>query len=409
MSSRGPDAGIELAGRPLRQQLTALTLTRLVVSTANRMVYPFLPVISRGLGVSTEMTTLAVFARSALGLLGPLLGSTGDRHGRRSALTVGLAVFGGGMVMVALWPTYPVFFLGLLVSGAGTIVCDSAVYAYLGDRVPYERRGMAMALVEIGWSAAYVAGIPLSGWLIGRRGWNAPFLWLALIGWMIAFVLRRILPQDAPDQRTRPSLRSGFGQVLSEPAAMACLAITLLLLAGNQSITIIYGIWLEGSFGLRVEELGAASAVIGLAGISGVLLVALLSDRVGKRRTVGLGIGLTIIASLSLPLLGRNLTTSLAGLFVLYLAFEVSVVAALPLMSELVPGARATLMAGNVAAVASGDALGALIGPQLFKFGLTANSTASAVLNLVALTLLLVLVRTPEGERSVVGGVRKPG
>jgi predicted MFS family arabinose efflux permease len=392
------DAHASLAGAPLRRQLTALTVTRLVVSTANRMVYPFLPVIARGLGVSIEMATLAVFARSSLGLLGPLLGSTGDRHGRRSAMTIGLAVFGGGMVMVALWPTYPLFFLGLLVSGAGTIISDSALYAYLGDRVPYERRGIAMALVEIGWSAAYVAGIPLSGWLIGQRGWNAPFLWLALLGWAIVFVLRRILPRDGLAHDARPSLRSGFRQVLSQPAAMACLLITLLLLAANQSITIIYGIWFEQSFGLRVEELGVASAVIGLAGISGVLMVALLSDRLGKRRTVALGIGVTMLASLSLPFLSGRLTTVLASFFVLYLAFEVAVVAALPLMSELVPRARATLMAANVAAIAAGDALGALIGPQLFKLGLVANTTTSAALNLISLVLLILLVRTPGRE-----------
>ena len=185
MSGRTLDAKIELVGTPLWRQLTAFTFTRLIVSTASRLVYPFLPIIARGLGVSVEMATLAVFARSALGLLGPLLGSAGDRHGRRSALTIGLGIFGGGMMLVAVWPTYPGFFIGLLVSGAGTIISDSAVYAYLGDRVPYARRGMAMAFVEIGWSAAYIAGIPLSGWLISRRDWSAPFLWLALFGWAI--------------------------------------------------------------------------------------------------------------------------------------------------------------------------------------------------------------------------------
>jgi predicted MFS family arabinose efflux permease len=400
VNGRELDAESRLAGVPLRRQLAAFTLTRLVVSTANRTVYPFLPVIARGLGVSIEMATLAVFARSALGLLGPVLGSTGDRHGRRLALTVGLAIFGGGMALVALLPTYPLFFVGLLVSGAGTIISDSAVYAYLGDRVPYERRGMAMALVEIGWSGAYVVGIPVSGWLIGRRDWSAPFLWLALLGWAMAFMLRNILPRDSLSHDARPSLRGGFEQVLSRPAAMACLLITLLLLAANQSITIIYGIWFERSFGLRVEELGAASAVIGLAGISGVLMVALLSDRLGKRHTVALGIGLTIIASLGLPVLSGHLTTVLADLFVLYFSFEVAVVAALPLMSELVPGARATLMAGNVAAIAAGDAIGALIGPQLFKIGLVANTTTSAALNLASLAVLILLVRTPVREEA---------
>jgi predicted MFS family arabinose efflux permease len=97
----------------------------------------------------------------------------------------------------------------------------------------------------------------------------------------------------------------------------------------------------------------------------------------------------------------------LLSLFALYLSFEVAVVAMLPLISELVPGARATLMAGIVTAVAAGDALGALIGPWLFRFGLMANTVASAVLNLVALALLIFLVRIPEekeGQSLTEGG-----
>jgi len=399
VSGRELDASVELVGAPLRRQLTAFTVSRMVVSTANRMVYPFLPVIARGLGVSIEMATLAVFARSFLGLFGPLLGSMADRHGRRSALTLGLAIFGGGMMIVALWPTYPLFVVGLLISGAGTIIADSAVYAYLGDRIPYQRRGTAMAMVEIGWSMAYVAGIPLSGWLIGRSDWHTPFLWLALLGWTIALVLRRVLPRDGPVHQARPTLRNGLRQILAQPAAVACLAITLLVLMANQSITIIYGVWLEGSFGLRVEELGATSAVIGLAGISGVLMIALLSDRLGKRRTVGLGIGLTIVAYVGLPIVAGNLTAVLVTFFLLYLAFEIAVVANLPLMSELVPGARATLMAGNVAAIAAGDALGNLVGPQLFKIGLAANTTMAIILSVVALALLVLFVKAADGEQ----------
>ena len=74
--------------------------------------------------------------------------------------------------------------------------------------------------------------------------------------------------------------------------------------------------------------------------------------------------------------------------FFFYLSFEFILTSAIPLLSELMPGARSTFLATNVAAFAAGDALGALIGPALLHFGLPANVSAVVLLNLIALFLL---------------------
>jgi predicted MFS family arabinose efflux permease len=94
-----------------------------------------------------------------------------------------------------------------------------------------------------------------------------------------------------------------------------------------------------------------------------------------------------------LPFLGRNLTGALVGLFFVYTTFEFTIVSAMPLMTELVPQARATMMAGNVGAHSAGRAIGALLGPALFSFGLRANGALAAALNLAALAMLLLFVR----------------
>ncbi|MEK6587388.1 MAG: MFS transporter, partial [Chloroflexota bacterium] len=60
-----------------------------MINTGFRLVYPFLPMISRGLNVAPEAVILGVTARSALGLGAPLLGSLGDRDGRRAAMLAG--------------------------------------------------------------------------------------------------------------------------------------------------------------------------------------------------------------------------------------------------------------------------------------------------------------------------------
>jgi predicted MFS family arabinose efflux permease len=67
-------------------------------------------------------------------------------------------------------------------------------------------------------------------------------------------------------------------------------------------------------------------------------------------------------------------------------------------MSELVPGARATVLAGNMGSHSAGRAVGALIGPALFAGGLlagglSANAVVAAALDAAALVLLLAFVR----------------
>jgi len=377
----------------LRYQLVAFSLARLVVNTAYRMVYPFLPFIAVGIGVDEKTLTNAIALRSSLGAAGPLLGSVGDRYGRKTAMILGMALFLAGMVTVAIWPTYPALFAALMLTGASKIVFDASMQAYLGDRVPYARRGLAIALTEFGWSGAYLLGVPVVGWLIGRAGWHSPFLWLTLLGTAATYWLWRILPPDSARAVDRPSFLQGLRLILSHRMAVAGLVVGAMITASNETVNIVYGVWMKDSFGLQIEALGASVIVIGVSELIGEGLVAGLSDRFGKRRTLGIGLACYALACLVLPVLGTSLEGALVGLFIFFLAFEFTLVSAIPLMTEMVPGARATLLSANLTVFSLGKALGALIGPALFAYGLQANRVVAAGLNLVGLVILLLFVR----------------
>jgi predicted MFS family arabinose efflux permease len=167
----------------------------------------------------------------------------------------------------------------------------------------------------------------------------------------------------------------------------------MLLTFGNQVISIVFGIWMEDSFGLQLEQLGAASIVIGLAGLTGVGCAILFTDRLGKRRAIGLGILLNSTICMLLPLLRSQLWTSLVMLFIFYLSFEFSITSLLPLLTTLSVKARGVYMAATIAAFSLGDALGALVGPLLIRTGLAANAVGTVVINLVGLLLLVLFIR----------------
>jgi predicted MFS family arabinose efflux permease len=166
----------------------------------------------------------------------------------------------------------------------------------------------------------------------------------------------------------------------------------MLMVMSNETISIVYGVWMESSFGLQLVALGSASAVIGLAELGGEGLVAGLADRMGKRRAVLLGLLANSLSSLALPILGASLPGAMLALFFFYISFEFTIVSSLPMMTEQVPGARATLMAANVTAISVGRTLGSQLGARLFPISILANAGAAVTMNVLAIILLLAFV-----------------
>jgi predicted MFS family arabinose efflux permease len=378
---------------PLRGQLTLFLITRIILDTGFRMVYPFLPTFARALGVDISTISLAITARSSLGILSPFIGSAGDLIGRRSAMLMGLSIFAGGSLVVLLWPSYIGFLIALLLGSLGKVIFDPAMQAYLGDRVPYNLRGRAIAITEIGWSGAALVSLPIIGWIIYRSNWAAPFPILGILAAIAAFFIWRALPSDPTADSERPTLKYALRTILSRPSTLAALTVSLLINVGNESINVIYGVWLENSFGLQVVALGAASVLIGLAELGGVGLVARLADQLGKVRALCLGIISITVACLLLPILGGSLIPALIGLFLFYLTFEFTFVTLISLFTELAPSTRATLMATSITAAAGGRALGALIGPALFEINILASSAFGAAMAIIALPILIVWVK----------------
>lgn len=372
----------------LRIQVALYTLSQFIITTGYRMVYPFLAVFARGLGLDLSAISLAVTARSVTGAIGPFLASIADSRGRKAGMLAGLGIYALGVALVVIWPVYPVFFLSLILATLGNSVYRPSMQASLGDTVPYERRGFAMAIVETSWSLSFIIGIPLIGFLISRYGWIAPFPLLGLLGLLAMSFMAWRLPRDPHRTEQPPSLWHNFRSVLTYGPALACLAMSAMLTTSNEVINLMFGVWMEDSFGLKIAALGIASAIIGFSELGGESLSGFLVDRLGKERSIQAGILLNCLAAATFPLFGQHLWSALISLALFYLTYEFTLVSTLPLISEVLPSARATLLAANVATLSLGRALGATLATPLYHSGILASAIAAILANLVAFWLL---------------------
>lgn len=364
----------------MRIQLIIFMFLRTILNSAHRMVYPFLSVFARGVGVELQTFSLLMTARSLVGALSPFFAPIADKRGRKFGMLMGIAIFIAGMSIVAIYPSFWTLAIALMMAMVGKFIFDPSMQAYFGDRIPYHKRGTALAVTEVAWSFAFIFGVPLVGFLIDRYGWSAPFPLFTVLGLLVFFIVWKIVPHEDEHHEPVNNSREGFRAVFSSKSAIAGISIALFASAANELVNVIFGVWLEDSFGLKIIALAGASAVIGISELSGEGLVALTTDRLGKPLALTLGLLTNAIALILLPILGQTQTGALVGLFLFYITFEYVMVSHIPLMTELVPSARATMLSLNVTGHAIGRAIGAFLAAYIYQ-----------QLGFVAVTLIAIL------------------
>ncbi|MCX6057490.1 MAG: YbfB/YjiJ family MFS transporter, partial [Chloroflexi bacterium] len=135
-------------------------------------------------------------------------------------------------------------------------------------------------------------------------------------------------------------------------------------------------------------------AVIGISELSGEGLVAFTTDRLGKPLALTIGLVGNALASILLPIIGHTQGGALIGLFLFYITFEYVMVSHIPLMTELLPSARATVLSMNVAGHSIGRALGAFLAAIIYQqFGFTFVALTAVIFNIAALLALRRLQR----------------
>ena len=368
--------------------IALFTLTRTAINTSYRMVYPFLPIFAMGLGIEPATLAVALSIRSFLGIFGPFLATIADTYDRKVGMLLGIGLFTVGSGLVGLWPGFWTFILGISLVLLGNGVFIPSMNAFLGDRIPYEKRGRVLAITEMSWAFAFIIGIPLVRFGIETYSWATPFLVLFVIGAILLVLSIWLVPSGkVAHSKSNAPWRNLLLVFRSWPAVAGLLA-GVLFTSANESINLIFGVWIEQQFGLDFNALTAAAIVIGVSEFGGEVMTSIWLDSVGKRRMIWIFLALNSVAAVLLPFAGNRLGWAMAGLGFFYITFEIAMVSALTLMSEVLPSARATMLAATIGGFSLGRMLGDLFAPGLFEIGFWVSCLAAVILNTASGVLL---------------------
>ena len=107
--------------------------------------------------------------------------------------------------------------------------------------------------------------------------------------------------------------------------------------------------------------------VIAIAELAAELGAAGLTDRVGKRRSVILGLGAFGVLVLLLPFAGAAAWLTILAFALAICVFEYTIVSFVPLVSEVSPVARATLLGLYIGALGVGRIVAPLLSTRLYE------------------------------------------
>lgn len=374
-------------------QLATYTLIRVVMNTAYRMIYPFLSIFARGLGVDIAVLSGLVANRALVGAAAPFLFPFIETRGRKFGMLLGLGLSVASLALVGMFPSLTTLGIALIFGLISKSIFDPSLTSYVADHISYEKRGTAIGIMEFAWSLAFILGIPAMGLIIARSTWSAPFWVLGTLGFIaFLFIALTLIDSEKPVHH-QAGMFGNVKQIITTPVVLIAFSIGLSISAANEVVNLMFGVWLEDSFKLQIAALAGASAIIGLSELGGEGFVALFVDRLGKVRAAGIGLLANCVAAVLLPLIGRTEMGALIGLFLFYITFEFTIVSMIPLMTEVVPSARATTLSFAGAANSLGRAIGALLAPTLYILGFSVVTGAAVAFNLLGLAAVWYVSR----------------
>jgi len=338
------------------------------VSTPLAAFGVFLPVFAETFGWSRGAISTALSVNLLLGgVAGFGIGALADRQGPRvtlvSTVLLAGAAFSLASTVTALWQLY--LLVGVL-GGVGM----SSFYLLSTTTVTRwfsEGRGLALALVLVGFNLAYITAGPLAAWLIAKVGWRAAYALLAgicgLVTMLAALTVR--LPgagEVAPARALTTDGSAGPNVTLADALVdprQWYLNISWLLLGALTLMISVHIVSFAHDQGISLAQASLALTAYGIGAVGGRIGSGIVSDRIGTFTTIRLSYVLQMVALAALLWL-----SSLEGLLVSLLVLGFGFASADTMLAKAVPEVFGTRALGSILGVLNlGWRFGAALGP----------------------------------------------
>ena len=306
--------------------------------------------------------------------LSALSGWLTDRWGPRPIVATGSILLTGGYLLWATSDSLIIVALGMgIVAPLGMscswVPCNATVVRWF-----VVRRGLATAIATSGGSLANILVPPIAALLVDAYGWRVAIVGMSIFGGVCMLLSSLALERDpesigqVPDGSPMSSRHTTEDGLTGVSPAEAWRSVTYWKIFGMYALTFVavfipfvHLVQFAQSLGASLQTASTVISAIGIGGLVGRLVMGPISDRIGRKTSVILALGIETAAFMGMAIS--------SGLWLLYpsaaafgFAYGGGVVVFPPLVADLFGRAHAGAIVGRIFATAGSMAA---IGPYV--------------------------------------------
>src|SRR5437660_1939582 len=250
-----------------------------------------------------------------------VFGLLADRYGRKLPLMIDLVFYSVVEVLTGLAPSYATFLVLRALFGIGMGAEWGVGASLVMEKVPARYRGVVSGLLQQGYALGYLLAAVCYLIVFPRWGWR-PLFFIGGLPALLALFVRARVQESEVWRETRHKNWSGLGRAIAANwklfLYLTCLmALMNMVSHGTQDL---YPTFLQRDWGWGPQAVAALTAFSQVGALVGGVLCGLYSDRLGRRRTIGIAL---FGALLTIPLWAFAPVTSLLVLGALRMQFFV--------------------------------------------------------------------------------------
>ena len=248
--------------------------------------------------ISTQQFSLIVSAYSYAAFTSGIIAAfIIDNFDRKKSLLFGYIGFIVGTLLCGLAPDYKFLIAARIMAGLFGGLIGAQVLSIVADTFSYERRGRAMGYLMAAFSVASVLGVPLSLYVANIISWHAPFIMVAIMGFLlIPFIIKFVPPMKGhitENGNRKPA--EAFLIIFSRKNALLAIGLSSLMVFGHFLIVPFINPFMEFNVGFTKNQIPLTYVVGGFATLFSAPFFGKLADKVGKLKVF------VICSLLSLP------------------------------------------------------------------------------------------------------------
>ena len=343
----GASAAADQSSR--RLMLGVLCLATFLATGNGTAIAPFLTDIAADLQVDLAAVANLVALMSVMwGVASVSAGTASDRLGRKPILMAGLLILVASLFGVALAGSYGWVAAWRFFGGMGGGAFMGTVFATVSDRFPSAERGRAMGWIITGQSLSLVVGVPLITFVGAYGGWRAAMVFQGVATLLSAAAVWIVVPRASRRQSSETVPLSSFLKLLTPPVVALLGAGTMERVCFAGAVVFL-ATFLRLSYGISVEAVGVALAIIALGNLVGNVVGGTLSDRLPSRPLLAAA-SMASTAVVALPMLAWRPGVEVSVLLglVYSLLNAIGRPALIAALSEVSSGARGALLGLNI-------------------------------------------------------------